>query len=220
MGIAILKLGGLSIVAAMLLSTATFAQDTGTDDPVTEPVTHQVINDGNQSATDDLPVSDDRGADPTDGDQGIAVGEPDPNDDGSAAEPAIDPGTDDGKDVGVDEGTVDQGTVDEGTVDESTIDYGTIDNGSVDGGIVDEGDGTVTIYTMDGGPCIDCNVVVPGRPTNPTEVQRSLTAKAPVALIRRHSTAAVFAAPSAMTQCLTAHPRATWICEWQNGAGQ
>ena len=194
-----MKLSGLSIVAALLLSTAAFAQDAGSDEGATELNTHPIIIDGDQSATYDVPVSDDPAVDPagdpTGGDNGIAVGEPDPSGDGSADDdggddPAIDPGTDEGADPGTDDGT----------------------------GI--EGEGEITIYYMDGGPCIDCNVLLPGRPPHPSEVERTQHTSVLPKVSTRHSSAAAFAVPSAMAQCLAVHPRSAWICEWQNGAGQ
>ena len=232
--------GSLSVAAALLLSTAAFAQDVAVDDGSTDNVTVQTGHDLNPAGDEGIavgdtdPMSRDGTADdggvivqdwhdvnPAGGDEGIAVGEPDPN--GDATDPAP---TDDtsGHDTAGDAGTdvvIDDGqcvgadcTVDDGT--DTTVGDGT-------GGDGTGGDGEVVIYHMDGGPghCIDCNVAMggevatPGRPTNPSEVERTHTTP-----VKRHSSAAALSVTTSMAQCLTLHPRSAWICEWQNGAGQ
>ena len=184
--------GGLSIVAALMLSGAAFAQDAATDDNVTDPAIEVVVTDGDSSIFEQTPVMTD-GTEMIDDGEGIAVGEPDPNGDGEVV--------DDGGYTG------DGGYTDEGT----------------------EPDGVM--YTTADGACIDCNVIVTGRPLNPTEVQRgvtevqrNLTDDAPVIANRNRSnnrpSAAAVALTTSMAQCMMQHPRSTWICEWQNGAGQ
>ena len=181
--------------------------------------------------------------DPTDG--GSVV---DGSDD-SGGDDAVDEGDaiiviDDGSCIGVD-CTADDGTNvtdEDGTVvtDEDGTDVtddGTevTDDDSTD---VPEGDGTVVttvepdgiMYTMNGGTdlCIDCNVALNGapvdvvRPSNHTVAERAVTGKPAV----RAGTGAsgrsdgILTASDQLAQCLSRHARSTWICEWQNGAGQ
>ena len=168
--------GGLSIVAALMLTGAAFAQDAGKDEGVTDPGIEVVIDD--QSTVDESPVADDGTVVAIDEGEGSAGGEPDP------------------------------------------IDYVVDDGEYIDEGV--EGDGVM--YTMDNEVCIECSGVVPGRPINPTEVQRNLTADAPMIATIGTSTsrpsAAAMALATPMAQCMIQHPRSAWICEWQNGAGQ
>lgn len=218
--------GSLTAVAALLLSTAAFAQDAGggtdqvvvqnwhdlnpaagegiavgepdptVDGTATDGTGTDVATDGtgtDQTATDDVPIN------PAGGDGGTVVVEPDPTDGGTvvdnSGDPAVDPGTVDGTGDGTGDGTV----------------YGT-------------GDGTdpeVTIYYMDGGPCIACNMaggeIPQGHSGNPSPVERTLVER--VLTTGHHSAAAALAATTPMAECLAVHPRASWICEWQNGAG-
>lgn len=217
--------GSLTAVAALLLSTAAFAQDVGGG---TDPATDQVVQNWH-----DL--------NPAPG-EGIAVGEPDPTVDGTATgsvgtDVATDStGTDQTAtdDVPIDPAGGGDGTVvvepdptDGGTVVDNSgdpaVDPGTVDG--TDGIVYGTGDGTnpeVTIYSMDGGPCIACNMAGGGIPLghsgNPSPVERTLVERV-LTTTRHHSAAAALAATTPMAECLAVHPRASWICEWQNGAG-
>lgn len=207
--------GSLTAVAALLLSTAAFAQDAGGGTDTVVVQNWQDVNPG----------------------EGIAVGEPDPTVDGTATD-----GTDVATDgTGTDETATDDVPIDPaggddgtGVVDPDPTDDGTVVDNSGDPAVDGTGDGTdpvtgepeVTIYYMDGGPCIDCNMAGGGIPQghsgNPSPVERTLvegTGVERVQSTRRHSAATALAAVTTMAQCLSVHPRASWICEWQNGAG-
>ena len=210
--------GSLTVVAALLLSSAAFAQDAGATDPTTDHVVVQNWHDLNPAAG-----------------EGIAVGEPDPTGgtvaDGGTGDLAT---GDDG--TGTDQTATDDVPVDDGTgvVEPDPTDGGTVvDNGGGDPAVdpgTDNGGGTdpaagdpeVTIYYMDGGSCIDCNMaggVMPqGHSQNPSPVERTLVARTQTTS-KHHSAAAAMAVTTSMAQCLAVHPRASWICEWQNGAG-
>ncbi len=178
--------GGLSIVAALMLSGAAFAQDGGTGEGVSDPAIELVVVDGDPSVIDEAPVKDE--------DTVVAIGE-----DGGIAE---------GEPV---------------LIDGEYVEGEYVDGEYIEGEYVDGTDGDGMMYTMDGEVCIECNVIIPGRPINPTEVQRNLTDDAPLTTSSRSSTSrssAAIAVTSTMAQCLAQHPRSTWICEWQNGAGQ
>ena len=164
--------GGLTLAAALLLSSATFAQDAGAVKEGAEVVWTEV---GAADPTGEWvqPVEDTEGTDP------------------GVEEPG-DPGT---RDIVIDDGLC--------------IGVGCTP---------DEGDGEGVIHTMDGDPdvCIDCNVAY--HSGAPSEVQRTNTTSATgVAAAIRQNSKPVFAAPSALAQCLSLHPRSTWICEWQAG---
>jgi len=215
--------GGLGIAAALLLSTAVFAQDASGDEGTSSVTTVQNWHDLNPGIAVGEP-------DPTaGGDEGIAVGEPDPSGDGSEPDPGDagdDAGDGDGPDIVIDDGLCIGAdcTPDEGT-----------DPGDDHGTDVTETDETGTepevgIYTLDGvgAACIDCNIalndapVAIGRPGNHTKVERTHTAKPRVHAGSGSSDGSDVAltTTNAMAQCMSQHARSTWICEWQNGAGQ
>lgn len=184
---------GLSIAAALLLSTAAFAQDAVVGDDGTVVSVGPAVDTGVVQNWDDINPGDD---------QGIAVGEPDPNGDGAEPDPTDDTVSDDptdgGPDIVIDDGLC----IGEDCTSDDEV----------------TGDGEVTIYTLGGDPsvCIECNGI-PVRGATGSEVERGHTA---ATVAKRHSAPALFTATTAMAQCLNLHPRSVWICEWQNGAGQ
>lgn len=226
--------GGLSLVAALMLTTGAMAQDAGAegDDPTMIAI-DVVIDDGFVHDWQE-PVPDE---------DGTAVDGTDPNGgtdpvagDGQTGDP-VDDWVDDGSGGVVDDGWVDDGTgggVDDGWVDDGTggvVDDGWVDDGT--GGVVETdgtGDGVapgdeVIIYYMDGGPerCIDCDIGLGDLPPEVYQMSAGgpivAPADAPVAHKANRPTTHAFAM-SAMHECLVLHPQAAWICEWQNGAGQ
>jgi hypothetical protein len=191
---------GLGVIAAMLMSTATFAQDV-TDEVVLYPY-DPVIEDGDVQNWHDVNPG---GGD----DQGIAVGEPDPNDGGP--------------DIVIDDGDYIPG--DDGETGDHGDDTGDAGDDTGDEN-ADDGDVDVTIYQMDGGPVL-CSACEVGIDVLSPEIYQS--AAAPV--VQHHKPAAVAAAkprrsagaPLAVSnaaECLALHPQLPWLCEWQNGAGQ
>lgn len=187
--------GGLSLVAALMLTTGAMAQDAGAegDDPTMIAI-DVVIDDGF--------VHD--WQEPVPEEDGTAVDGTDPN--GGTDPVAGDGQTGDPVDDWVDDGS--------GGVVET--------DGTGDG--VAPGD-EVIIYNMDGGPeyCIDCNVGPTDLPLEAyqmgAEGPKVVADDAPVAhKAQRRTTHGL--AMSAMHECLVLHPQTAWICEWQNGAGQ
>ena len=219
--------GGLSIVAALMLSGAVMAQAAGMDEAVSEPAVDVVANEGAGAVDDGTVVAID---------EGIAVGEPDPNDTvvddggviGDGTEPdgimyTMDGGFDDAGGGGIVGGVIGGGGFGDDALGYDPIEGAATGGGEIGDGMI--GDGVIgEDEVVDTEACIDCNVIVPGRPVNPTEVQRNLTDNAPVIVARRGSSngpsAAALALASPMAQCMIQHPRSAWICEWQNGAGQ
>ena len=201
---------GLSVVASLMISGASFAG--GMDEPVDDGgVTIEPwLGD---PAVDVVPVDVqywhdiNPGCDPCD--EGIAVGEPDPNggDDGW-----VDDGSDNGDDGWVDDGSDggDDGWVDDGG---DGGDDGWVDDGSGAGGTdpVAVDDPSVTIYTMDGGPvladgCGGCEMQSGAGP----EVQRSVT--------HRSSGHSVFA--HGPNLCNTHDPLVAMLCGTEPVSGQ
>lgn len=208
--------GGLSVVAALLLTTAGFAQDAATDEASAGPVVVQNWHDLNPGGDEGIAVGE---PDPSGGDEGIAVGEPDPNGDDTAVDPGDDTSVDPGDDTATDPGD-DQGGDDD---PEIVIDDGLCigaDCTPEEGTVTTTADGGVIMY-MNGGPdaCINCNgmpVTTPGRSHNPRAVERSHTVPA----VNHDQSDVALNATASKANCLAQHARATWICEWQNGAGQ
>ena len=225
--------GGLTLVAALMLTTAAFGQDQS--------------DAGSGIATDPTDVASDAGtgddgSNVAAGGDGNATGEPDPI--AVDADVIPDPVIDNGGDIPVDGWTgdpVDGGSgdgsgdwVDDGSGDgtgDGTGDW--VDDGS--GGGTDEradagtgGDGAinegeVVIYYMNGGPvpCAECEVAIADMSVEAYQmsVASPLVAAndAPAAKPRRSASRSV--AASSMADCLALHPQLPWICEWQNGAG-
>lgn len=211
--------GGLSIATALLLSTASFAQEATTDDPNSGTVTVQDshdLNSGNDGTAVDPAAGDD-------GSTGAAAG------DETATDPAVDPMVDvpvDDPDLTATDPVV---FVDDGACVDGAC---TVDAGGDP--VTDEG--VPIIMYMNGGPdaCIDCNVVLPGtagqpgRNPNPSEVERTLTVAGPAPLAHAGALSgqtgtsgngpdvAALSAATSMAQCLSQHQRSAWICEWQN----
>ncbi|MEO8241496.1 MAG: hypothetical protein ABI832_04240 [bacterium] len=172
--------GGLSVVAALLLGTAAMAQDDtaiGSGDPGDVHVV-QTWHDIN----------------PAGGDEGIAVGEPDPTS-GAVSDPA------DGTDVAADDGS-------------DPVDDIADDPGDATGDATGD-DGVTVQYWHDLNP--DANLADPELAYQnaagvPLPNERSRTSSKP-----NHGTVAV---ANLASQCLALHPQLPWLCEWQNGAGQ
>lgn len=194
---------GLSFAAALMLSTAAFAQDATSGDEVVLNAVDPVVEIDPIFAEDPLPadieVQFGHDLNPGDG-EGIAVGEPDPNGGGT------------------DDGTV----VDDRTVqDDGSVDPGTDDTSG--GEPID--DGTVVIYYMDGGPidCVECRDETAGLP----DVALEMGGADPVVLDHvkrttrsRASTLVQMSSVSDVAACLEQYPQLPWICEWQIGASQ
>ena len=240
--------GSLSLVAALLLSTAAFAQDATAGDGSTDQVVVQNWHDINPAA----------------GDEGIAVGEPDPSGDGTSNDSNADQTGDDpnssgtADDVASGDPTGDGSTdvvVDDVSCDGADCNVGDGTDPTVGDGTDPVNDGTVYIQQMDGGPvhCLDCNVAMAGGPRatgTPSEVERSVSsvssissassassvsaassvssvgsvgtvlARSRTAPVKGHRSLAPLFASTSMSDCLALHARSTWICEWQNGAGR
>jgi hypothetical protein len=210
---------GVSIVAALLLSTAVFAQD-ATDGAGPDPLTDQInVQNWHDLTTIDVATGGD--------DQGIAVGEPDPTaggepdvvvDDGTGGDPADDPMVD----PMVDDGTGDGSTGDPTGTDGTGTD-GIGDGSTGDGGVVVD-DGEVLIYYMDGGPefCAECDFQTVDLSAEAFQtgvnVPQVTAHAAPAAKPRRSKAHPIVSSVAA--SCLAQHPQLPWLCEWQNGAGQ
>ncbi len=226
---------GLSVVAALLLSSAGFAQDASGD---------------GRTATVDLSTVDpapvDIAIDPvvTDGgDPGIAVGEPDPTGDGTGDGTVAGDGSGDGTvaDDGSGDGTVAGDGTSDGTGDGTVVGDGTGDgtvvgDGTGDGTVVGDGtgDGTVISYsdgTSDCGGCEMQNMAGPlltpalaGTPGKAGHRAAVAAGVAPAATASASgSGSGNYVAHTPVTRaaqaCLTQHPGLPWLCEWQNGAG-
>jgi len=219
---------GLSVVAALMLSTAAMAQDSGdaTDEIVLIAIDPGLGDGDAQNLPDPLP-----------GEWGedIATGEPDPNDDG-------------GPDIVIDDGAFLPGDEDTGTVkddtgydetvfvdviDETTADEGS-DDGWVDEGWVDDGsgDGWVSVHIDDDGmvwfggerdSCEGCRGdEVYGLPVEAYQMSAGgmlNDGPAEIAAKPRKSSAGSTAMKAA-AQCLDLYPQQPWLCEWQMGSGQ
>ena len=251
---------GLSVAAALMLSGAALAQDASGGGPAVDVVVQN--SDDITPAVIDVSVPE----------EGIAVGEPDPT--GGGMDPGAgdgsgdgtDPGAGDGTDPGLGDGTdpgvgdwtdpgvgdgtdpgVGDGTdpgVGDGSVDGSDPAAGD-GSGATDGGMIDYG--TVTIYSMDGGPatcdvCAESGVASPNVAHTRSEVERHLThdkgatdvvaqiADTPSVAARSVAARSVVVPGSqrdvarqpvshASAACLGEHPGLAWMCEWQS-AGQ
>ena len=225
-------LAGLTVVAALMVTTTAYAQDASGGGPAVDVIV-QNWHDINPDAT---PV-----VDPQPGDQGIAIGEPDPTA-GGGTDPAAGDGTDptagDGTDPAAGGGTdpaAGDGSTDpnagDGSTDPTAGDGSTDPNAGdgsnpTDGGAVDGG--TVTIYYMDGGAtgcdvCAQDHIAVPGAVRPISEVERHHHAGQPAATTvivpTSHDEVALEPRVHATAACLGAHPALTWMCEWQS-AGQ
>ena len=217
---------GLSVFAALLVSTTAFAQEAtdGSEDVVMYPVLDGgpiiVVDDG-FILGDGVVVDDSGNSDDVITDDGSDEGwtEYDLGDGGTG-----DGGT--GDDGTGDDGTGDGGTGDGGTGDGGTGDNGTGDNGTGDGGLIVIDDGEVVIYYMYGDRPLDCpecrdltlDLPVEAYQMSAGGPQVADVAAAPTVKPRR-STAAPSMASSA-AECLALHPQLPWLCEWQNNTGQ
>ena len=206
--------GGLSLVAALLLTSAAMAQDVAVGEEGVMYAVDPIF------VIDPMPVfEDDQGTD-----DGTTIDEV--TDDGTT----IDEGTDDG--TTTDEGTDDEGTVEEWVWDEDdtiiSIDDGLcidIDCAPVDK--TDPSDGEVVIYDMDGGrpeDCPQCRDLTSGVPDEIYQMSASgplvtetVTEMAPAAKPRRSRAAP--STPSNAAECLALYPQLPWLCEWQNTTG-
>ena len=225
---------GLSLVAALMLSGAACAgQATATTgairvqpvfdrDLITVDVGPQTMHEINPGSTD----------------QGVATGEPDPNggagdqtgDGGTGGDPTAGDGTGDGSgDQATGDGTGDGGG-DQATGDGTGGDPSAVD-GSGDGSgdqavgdqtggdpsALDSGDGSVTVDNMGG---IFQNTADPVM--QPQLAGNSHPVAAPPSQNLAHSAHEGAGQPLAHSgaACLAQHPGLTWMCEWQNGAGQ
>jgi hypothetical protein len=213
---------GLSVFAVMLLSSAAFAQDAiegGVD----------FVMHGPESVADDVGVDPALNVDDTSGDfEGIAVGEPDPNDD---LWPVIiiDPVF-----VNDDVGVIPPGeevSGDDASDDESS-DEGdgiiVIDDGLCFGVDCVPGDDGYTydddvVYYFLGGPrpddCPECRdlpvEIYQMNVGGPSVIDSETTStKKP-----RRSRVASFT-PNNAAECLALYPQLPWLCEWQNTSGQ
>ena len=190
---------GLSVVAALLLSSVGIAQDASGDG---RTVTVDL------STVDPVPV--DIAIDPvvTDGgDPGIAVGEPDPTGDGTVAGD----GTGDGTEAG--DGTGDGTVVGDGTGDGTVISYsdGTSDCGGCE------------MQNMAGPLLTPALAGTPGKAGHRAAVAAGVALAATASASGSGSGSGNYVAHTPVTRaaqaCLTQHPGLPWLCEWQNGAG-
>ncbi len=219
---------GLSVVAALLLSSATFAQDAvGSDDELVLNPVDLAIDAGGETG----------GEDP-----GFAVGEPDPNDAGEPDVVIDDGGVMPGDDAGADDGVVDDGVVEDEVVDDGSWQDPVGDDDTII--VIDDGlcigvgcvpgddsvtydggygyDGEVVIYYMEGPrpeDCMNCrDLDLPVEAYQTTGGPLVTDTDAAVAAKPRRSSAAPSLAGDSAA-CLALHPQVPWLCEWQNGAG-
>jgi hypothetical protein len=196
--------GGLTLAAAMMMTTAAFGQDQD-----------RSVADLPVMMVDVMPVDGGDGSPEIVIDDGFVIGDwlDDPTNDGTG-------------DDGTGDDWVDDGTGDDGTGDD-WVDDGTGDNGTGDDW-VDDGtgdDGEVVIYYLDGGPilCEDCRADFGDLPMEIYQMSAGTptadVVDAPVAAKPRRTKSHGVAAGS-MAECLADHPQLPWICEWQNGSGQ
>lgn len=197
---------GLSVVAALLLSSAAMAQDVvATDDAAVSYAVDPAVETeaGYEAGSEGDPdvIIDDGAYLP--GDDGTVEGEKPV--DGGDDWTWVDPGTDDGTIIWIDDGAC----------------IG-VDCVPGDDSYTYDGDGGEVVYFDLGGPrpedCPECrDLDLPVWAYQTGAPMPTVTESAPAAKPRRSKSASGLASDAAA--CLALHPQLPWLCEWQNGAG-
>ncbi len=203
---------GLSLAAALMLSGAAVA---GQASGARGPDVATAFGDG-WVLVDEVVVQTTHEINPdaSGGDEGIAVGEPDPT--GGSGD---DPATGDGSDGSGDQATGD-GSGDGTDVSGDGSDDGTDVTGDGSGDVTDSGDGIDVIYTMDGGSnCGGCEYqnAVPVFQMQSGGIAHN--APAQIVVHSDHEVARQTVAHGSAA-CTARHPGLPWMCEWQSGASQ
>ena len=197
---------GLSVVAALLLSAPTYAQDTG-EGIVVHVIEPDFLGDGTGFVVDG-----------TDGGPDVAIDEGDY----IAVEP--EPG---------EEGLGDDGLVDDGWVGDGWVDDGWVDEG-LDGGYdgedvgpyVDLGEGVVDdgMVHIGGNPdfCEACGGAVDDLLVEAHQMSAAgiVTDLSVVVAAKPRKSSAEPTLSNNAAECNALHPQLPWLCEWQNSVGQ
>ena len=197
---------GLSVVAALLLSAPTYAQDTG-DGIVVHVIEPDFLGDGTGFVVDG-----------TDGGPDVAIDEGDY----IAVEP--EPG---------EEGLGDDGLVGDGWVGDGWVDDGWVDEG-LDGGYdgedvgpyVDLGEGVVDdgMVHIGGNPdfCEACGGAVDDLLVEAYQMSAAgiVTDLSVVVAAKPRKSSAEPTLSNNAAECNALHPQLPWLCEWQNSVGQ